>query len=99
MDHTYKRIMKSDLERIINNRKSINNMLKIRLKRNISDCPEGSNLWTAMLSLVNVWDNMIFLEELKTSDVDFNNPEEVETRFKEIKNTFSNMKFQREKKY
>lgn len=97
MDHTYAKITRSDIDKIINDRKNINNMLKSRLKKNINDCPEGSKLWTAMLSLVNVWDNMIFLEELKTSDVDFNNPEEVEERFKEIKNIFSNMKFQREK--
>ena len=89
--------MKSDIDKIINDRKNINDMLKSRLKNNIKECPEGSNLWTAMLSLVNVWDNIVFLEELKTSDVDFNNPEEVEERFKELKTTFSNMKFQREK--
>ena len=89
----YAKIIKSDLDRIINDRKALNEMLKVRLKSNIKACPEGAKLWTTMLSLVNIWDSIVYLEELKTSDMDFNNPEEAEKLFKEIKNEFSNMKF------
>lgn len=89
----YENIAKQDIQELFNDRKTMNQFLKMKLAKNINECPEGKDLWTSMAHLIETWDKILEIEELKNSLVDFNNPLAVVNRIREIKCVFDTMKF------
>lgn len=86
-------IAKADIQELFNDRKTLNQFMKLKLAQNINLCPEGKNLWTAMACLIETWDKILELEELKNSLVDYNNPLAVVKRIREIRSIFGMMTF------
>ena len=90
---TYSEIAKADIQELFNDRKTMNQFMKLKLAKNIQDCPAGKDLWTAMAHLIETWDKILEIEEMKNSLVDFNNPSAVVNRIREIKSIFNMMTF------
>jgi hypothetical protein len=90
---TYADIAKEDIQELFNDRKTMNQFVRLKLAKNIQDCPAGKDLWTSMAHLVDTWDKILEIEELKNSLVDYNNPTAVVNRVREIKSIFNMMTF------
>lgn len=90
---TYSEIAKGDIQELFNDRKTMNQLMKLKLTKNIQDCPQGKDLWTAMAHLVETWDKILEIEEMKNTLVDYADPIAVSNRIKEIKTIFNKMKF------
>lgn len=89
----YADMAKADIQELFNDRKTMNQFMKLKLAKNIQDCPAGKDLWTAMGHLVETWDKILEIEELKNTLVNYNNPIAVSNRIKEIKTIFNKMTF------
>lgn len=90
---TYSEIAKGDIQELFNDRKTMNQLMKLKLTKNIQDCPQGKDLWTAMAHLVETWDKILEIEEMKNTLVDYADPIAVSDRIKEIKTIFGKMTF------
>lgn len=89
----YANVAKQDIQDLFNDRKTMNQFMKLKLAKNIQECPEGKDLWTAMACLIDTWDKILELEELKNRLVDYNSPLAVVNRLREIRCLFDTMKF------
>ncbi len=90
---TYADIAKADIQELFNDRRTMNQLMKLKLTKNIQDCPQGKDLWTAMAHLVETWDKILEIEEMKNTLVDYADPIAVSNRIKEIKTIFNKMTF------
>ena len=89
----YANVAKQDIQDLFNDRRTMNQFMKLKLAKNIQECPEGKDLWMSMICLIETWDKILEIEELKNSLVDYNNPFDVVNRIREIKCVFDRMKF------
>ena len=93
--NTFENEFRNRLQGLINEKKNQNGFLKLKLVKNIQECPEGTPIWKSMLDIIEVWDGLIQLEELKNELTDFTDTKVCESRLKEICDLFETFVFPR----